>query len=105
VVDDRVQTFVSLPEASDRAVIQFVDKTGKTELVSLPHASFNLALALLASGRRTDSLAAYERAAAMHPSKIEEIGLADLTHAQVTWLSKEEAAPVLQLLDRLRNSA
>jgi hypothetical protein len=34
VVDDRVQTFVSLPEASDRAVIQFVDKTGKTELVN-----------------------------------------------------------------------
>jgi hypothetical protein len=34
VVDDRVQTFVSLPEASDRAVIQFVDKTGKAELVN-----------------------------------------------------------------------
>jgi len=34
VVDDRVQTFVTLPEASDRAVIQFVDKTGKTEIVN-----------------------------------------------------------------------
>jgi Conjugal transfer protein len=34
VVDDRVQTFVSLPEASDRAVIQFIDKTGKAELVN-----------------------------------------------------------------------
>lgn len=34
VVDDRVQTFVTLPEASDRAVIQFVDKTGKNEIVN-----------------------------------------------------------------------
>jgi hypothetical protein len=34
VVDDRVQTFVSLPEASDRAVVQFVDKSGKAELVN-----------------------------------------------------------------------
>lgn len=34
VVDDRVQTFITLPEASDRAVIQFVDKTGKTEIVN-----------------------------------------------------------------------
>jgi hypothetical protein len=34
VVDDRVQTFITIPEASDRAVIQFVDKTGKTEIVN-----------------------------------------------------------------------
>ena len=34
VVDDRVQTFVTLPEASDRAVVQFVDKSGKAELVN-----------------------------------------------------------------------
>jgi hypothetical protein len=34
VVDDRVQTFVSVPDASDRAVIQFVDKAGKTEVVN-----------------------------------------------------------------------
>lgn len=34
VVDDRVQTFVTVPDASDRAVIQFVDKAGKTEIVN-----------------------------------------------------------------------
>jgi len=34
VVDDRVQTFVSIPNATDRAVIQFVDKTGHAELVN-----------------------------------------------------------------------
>lgn len=34
VVDDKVQTFVSIPNATDRAVIQFVDKTGHTELVN-----------------------------------------------------------------------
>jgi hypothetical protein len=34
VVDDRVQTFIAIPDATDRAVIQFVDKTGKTELVN-----------------------------------------------------------------------
>ncbi len=34
VVDDRVQTFVSIPNATDRAVIQFVDKTGRAELVN-----------------------------------------------------------------------
>jgi Conjugal transfer protein len=33
-VDDRVQTFVSIPNATDRAVIQFVDKTGRAELVN-----------------------------------------------------------------------
>jgi hypothetical protein len=34
VVDDKVQTFVSIPNPTDRAVIQFVDKTGHTELVN-----------------------------------------------------------------------
>lgn len=34
VVDDRVQTFVSIPDASDRAVIQFVNRSGKVELVN-----------------------------------------------------------------------
>lgn len=34
VVDDRVQTFVSIPNATDRAVIQFIDKTGRAELVN-----------------------------------------------------------------------
>jgi hypothetical protein len=34
VVDDRVQTFVSIPNATDRAVIQFVDKPGRAELVN-----------------------------------------------------------------------
>lgn len=34
VVDDRVQTFVTIPNATDRAVIQFVDKTGHAELVN-----------------------------------------------------------------------
>lgn len=34
VVDDRVQTFISIPNATDRAVIQFVDKTGRAELVN-----------------------------------------------------------------------
>jgi len=34
VVDDRVQTFVTVPDASDRAVIQFVDKAGKVEVVN-----------------------------------------------------------------------
>jgi hypothetical protein len=34
VVDDRVQTFVTPPEASDRAVIQFVDKAGHVEIVN-----------------------------------------------------------------------
>ena len=34
VVDDRVQTFITVPDASDRAVIQFVDKTGKPEVVN-----------------------------------------------------------------------
>jgi hypothetical protein len=34
VVDDRVQTFVTVPDASDRAVIQFVDKAGKREIVN-----------------------------------------------------------------------
>lgn len=33
-VDDGVQTFVTLPDASDRAVIQFIDRTGKTEIVN-----------------------------------------------------------------------
>jgi hypothetical protein len=34
VVDDRVQTFVTVPDASDHAVIQFVDKAGKIEVVN-----------------------------------------------------------------------
>lgn len=34
VVDDRVQTFVSIPNTTDRAVIQFIDKTGRAELVN-----------------------------------------------------------------------
>jgi hypothetical protein len=34
VLDDHVQTFVSIPNATDRAVIQFVDKTGRAELVN-----------------------------------------------------------------------
>jgi hypothetical protein len=34
VVDDRVQTFISIPNATDRAVIQFIDKTGRAELVN-----------------------------------------------------------------------
>jgi hypothetical protein len=34
VVDDQVQTFITIPDATDRAVIQFVDKTGKSELVN-----------------------------------------------------------------------
>jgi hypothetical protein len=34
VADDKVQTFITLPEASDRAVIQFVDKAGKKEVVN-----------------------------------------------------------------------
>jgi hypothetical protein len=34
VVDDRVQTFITVPDASDRAVIQFVDKAGKKEIVN-----------------------------------------------------------------------
>jgi len=34
VVDDKVQTFITVPDASDRAVIQFVDKAGKVELVN-----------------------------------------------------------------------
>lgn len=34
VVDDQVQTFIAIPDATDRAVIQFVDKTGKAELVN-----------------------------------------------------------------------
>lgn len=34
VVDDRVQTFVTIANASDRAVIQFIDKTGRAELVN-----------------------------------------------------------------------
>jgi hypothetical protein len=34
VVDDGVQTFISIPNATDRAVIQFVDKSGKPGLVN-----------------------------------------------------------------------
>lgn len=34
VVDDRVQTFISIQNATDRAVIQFIDKTGRAELVN-----------------------------------------------------------------------
>lgn len=34
VVDDRVQTFITIPDATDRAVIQYVDKSGKTEIVN-----------------------------------------------------------------------
>jgi hypothetical protein len=34
VVDDRVQTFITIPNATDRAVIQFIDKTGRGELVN-----------------------------------------------------------------------
>ena len=34
VVDDRVQTFITVPDASDRAVIQFVDRAGKKEIVN-----------------------------------------------------------------------
>ena len=34
VVDDQVQTFVSLPDASDKAIIQYVDKAGKTEIIN-----------------------------------------------------------------------
>lgn len=33
-VDDGVQTFITLPDASDRAVIQFVDRAGKAEIVN-----------------------------------------------------------------------
>jgi hypothetical protein len=34
VVDDRVQTFVSMPKASDLAVIEFQDKAGKPDKVN-----------------------------------------------------------------------
>jgi hypothetical protein len=34
VVDDRVQTFISVPNATDSAVIQFIDKAGRAELVN-----------------------------------------------------------------------
>ena len=34
MVDDRVQTFVTVQDASDRAITQFVDKAGKSEVVN-----------------------------------------------------------------------
>ncbi|HZL21378.1 MAG TPA: TrbG/VirB9 family P-type conjugative transfer protein [Polyangia bacterium] len=34
VVDDKVQTFITVPSATDRAVIQFVDRTGRPEIVN-----------------------------------------------------------------------
>lgn len=54
VVDDRVQTFVSLPEASDRAVIQFVDKAGKAEVVNyeLENGTYVIQNKVLRAGER-----------------------------------------------------
>ncbi len=34
VVDDKVQTFITVPHATDRAVIQFIDRTGRAEIVN-----------------------------------------------------------------------
>ena len=34
VVDDKVQTFITVPNATDRAVIQFIDRTGRAEIVN-----------------------------------------------------------------------
>ena len=34
VVDNRLQTFVTIPGGSDKAVIQYVDKAGKTEILN-----------------------------------------------------------------------
>ena len=54
VVDDRVQTFVTLPEASDRAVIQFTDKTGKSEIVNyeLENGTYVIQNKVLRAGER-----------------------------------------------------
>jgi hypothetical protein len=65
---------------------------------ALAHAAFNLGLALMASSRDVEALAAYERAATLSPSEIEKLGLLDLADAQKTWLSAERAAPVVHLL-------
>lgn len=65
---------------------------------ALAHAAFNLGLALMASNRDSEALAAYERAAAQAPLEIEKLGLLDLADAQKTWLSAERAAPIVQLL-------
>jgi hypothetical protein len=34
VVDNRLQTFISVPDGSDKGVIQFVDKSGKAEMIN-----------------------------------------------------------------------
>lgn len=34
VVDDKVQTFITVPNATDRAVIQFIDRRGRAEIVN-----------------------------------------------------------------------
>jgi hypothetical protein len=34
VVDNRLQTYISVPDGSDKAVIQYVDRAGKVELVN-----------------------------------------------------------------------
>ena len=54
VVDDRVQTFVTLPEASDRAVIQFTDKTGRSEIVNyeLENGTYVIQNKVLRAGER-----------------------------------------------------
>jgi hypothetical protein len=34
VVDNRLQTYITVPDGSDKAVIQYVDRAGKTEIVN-----------------------------------------------------------------------
>ena len=65
---------------------------------ALAPTAFNLGLALLASSRDGEALAAYDKAASQFPAEIEPQGLTDLADAQKTWLSAERAAPIVQLL-------
>ena len=69
---------------------------------SLDFASFNLGLALLASGRDADALAAYRAAGERFGKSIDRLALEDLRDATQKWLSTERAEPVLKLLESLK---
>ena len=68
---------------------------------ALDFAAFNLGLALLASGRDADALAAYRAAGERFPRSIETLGLEDL-RAKPEWLNDERAQPVIHLLESLK---
>ena len=63
--------------------------------------AFNRGLALLASGRDSESLIAYRSAAETFAPSI-DAALIDLNQARKSWLTPERAKPVIQLLESLQ---